>query len=280
MLILIMFVFVVSCSKDSTNDNDAVLKGAVATGQSNPISDGGTIPYIIPGANRGGNRTCAEVATYFSTPETPVLFDLCDWKRNYGDYNFDGENEWDGVFPYGLNVTVEGNFVSFLAEECFLIGEKFYKVGAVIVKGSNSANVYFYPEGTLNDAGLAAPNGNRMVSNLTFCFIECEEQPNLVVALKSYMTTDWAVTGGGPEWGYFIGYKDFIAGGSYPLYLNGELSSPAGVLEVGNFDADPLLEVRITSTNGMYFVDAYLFVGTVEYFNGAYHDFFNRSYIQ
>ena len=54
---------------------------------------------VIPGANPGGNRTCAEVASYYHTS-----FDYCDVKRNYNyvDTNGDGIGdtyEFDASFP-------------------------------------------------------------------------------------------------------------------------------------------------------------------------------------
>ena len=52
-------------------------------------------------------------------------------------------------FLHGLEVTVDGIYVSFIMEDCILMDGKYYKVGAVIVKGGNAANVYYYPDGTL-----------------------------------------------------------------------------------------------------------------------------------
>jgi len=256
---LLLVAILGSCDKDlKDKDNfgpSALKNGALSTMvESTPVSDGGITPYIIPGANNGGNRTCKEVETAFDTK-----FDFCGDKL---DYN----GSFSGQFPDGLEVTVTGGkFVAFEMDDCIKIGDHYYKVGAVIVKGSNSANVYFYPDGTLGDSGLAAPlnaSGSPAgLSNLTFCFVKCTPTPK-IIALKSYMTKDWAVSGGGVTNGYFIGCLPFVVGANYPLYLNGELSTPAGTLQIGNFDADPLLEVKITSTiANSYFTESFLYVG-------------------
>jgi hypothetical protein len=187
---LIMVALIVSCSKDATNDDDAMLKKAVATGPSAPVSYGpdglptgtdGIVPQIISGANNGGNRTCDEVAAAF--PESNPFY--CGNKIDYNNGAF------AGAFPSGLDVTVTaGKYVSFEMDDCIHFGDKFYKVGAVIVKGSNAANVYFYPDGTMGDSGLASPinaSGSPAgLSNLTFCFVECE--PPLIIAVKCVYT--------------------------------------------------------------------------------------------
>lgn len=264
-----------SCDKDmrekdnfgASAQNDAIALNAIVPGS--PVSDDGTVPYIIPGENRGGNRTCDDVAAAFNTS-----FDYSGVKL---DYN----GSFSGMFPDGLEVTVtDGKFVEFEMTDCILIGDKYYKVGAVIVKGSNDSNVYYYPGGTLGDSGLAAPvnaSGSPAgLSNLSFCFVECVQEPK-IIALKSYMTRSWAVTGGGPDNNYFIGCLPFVDGAEYTLYLNGQLATPAGTLEIGNFDQDQLKEVRITSTiSGSYFTDSYLYVGpagtcTTDYSNYPYH---------
>lgn len=181
--ILFMFAAIVSCNKDMTDDSELDLlkkaKVGAAAGkvESLPVSDGSIKPCIIPGANNGGNRTCAEVATAWELVPNPFY---CGVKIDYNAGVF------AGTFPSGLNVTVtDRKYVSFEMEDCILIGEKYYKVGAVIVKGSNAANVYYYPTGTIGDSGLASPinaSGSLAgLSNLTFCFIECEKElPELI----------------------------------------------------------------------------------------------------
>lgn len=163
-----------SCTRemDEMNDQNAEMKGKALSviteiTASSPTSELGVVPYLIPGANRGGNRTCDEVAMAFHTE-----FDLCGDKYDFG---YDGMG--NGVFFHinpALNVMMDGNYLSFDLGGCLMIEGKNYKVGAVIVKGSNHANVYWYPQGAIRDKGLAAPEAKAMVSNVTFCFIECD----------------------------------------------------------------------------------------------------------
>jgi len=155
---------------------------------------------------------------------------------------------------------------------------------AVIVKGGNNASVYYSGCGEcVENSGMIKlsapinPKNNKPygLSNITFCYNECEGQSK-IIAFKSYMTKDWAVTGGGIDNGYFIGCLPFVDGAQYTLYLNGQLSTPAGTLEIGNFDQDQLMEVRITSTiAGSYFTDSFLYVGPegtcrTDYYNYPY----------
>lgn len=174
--VMAVTVAFISCSKQSSDEELAVFnKSSVITSASTPTSYNGIVPVIISGANKGGNRSCAEVAQAFGT-----TFDLCGEKLDYGEYGFSGS------FPEGLDVTVTGNYISFNIDGCLEINGSYYKVGAVIVKGSNSANIYYYPDGSTGDSGLAAPGGNRMVSNLTFCFVSCEMPEDVIIAVKAW----------------------------------------------------------------------------------------------
>ncbi len=192
---LILATALVSCEKKPTTDLGMdpmdVMKGAkisvTVPEVSIPMSTIEEVdPWVIPGENRGGNRTCAEVADEFSIIlDKPVAFDLCGEKVDYED------DEFASGFPAGLHVWIhDGYHVAFdIGGDCLEIGGEYYKVGAVIVKGSNQANVYFYDGGTYFDMGLAAPGDKHMVSNLTFCFVSCDpqEEPPLVIALKSHL---------------------------------------------------------------------------------------------
>jgi len=75
------------------------------------------------------------------------------------DYDFDeyGNGYWAGEFPEGLSVAVDDIYVSFESNGCIKIGDGYFMVGAVIVKGSDHANVYYYEGGTIADEGLTAP---------------------------------------------------------------------------------------------------------------------------
>jgi hypothetical protein len=129
------------------------------SGESTPISDDKITPYIIPGRNPGGNRTCAEVGQAFFGDS------------NYYQYStnrIDSEEIYGGKsspLPYGLTLSTDGTYLSFSSS---------FKIGAVIVKGGPAANVYVYDPQQFSDSGLAAPinkGGRRAgLSNVTFCW--------------------------------------------------------------------------------------------------------------
>ena len=133
--------------------------------ESAPISNAGVTPFIIPGENQGGNRTCEEVA---------LAFDL-DGGFEFSSDKVDYNGSFSGAFPQGLSVSTNGTYVWFTYES------NEFCVGAVIVKGSNEANVYYYEGGIKSDYGLAAPlnaSGNPAgLSNITFCFVRCDTPP-------------------------------------------------------------------------------------------------------
>ncbi|MDF1574688.1 MAG: hypothetical protein P1P86_05800 [Bacteroidales bacterium] len=179
---LIMALVMVSCEKQDKQDLGIdALKAANASkvvvdiGDNIPTSlDQEVIPQVIPGENKGGNRTCIEVFDYFAPDAECGVDYLCGDKVDWDD---DAEG-FASSFPSGLNVSVDGIHIAFSIDGCLEINGEFYKVGAVIVKGSNAANVYFYDGGTTFDGGLAAPGDKHMVSNLTFCFVPCDlEEP-------------------------------------------------------------------------------------------------------
>lgn len=269
---LFIVTAIVSCEKETTVESQLSSMGEkkgvkiVITENipSSPISDADITPYLIPGKNNGGNRTCAEVGMAFM--DDAEYFILCGDKVDYEEGSFDGE------FPSGLNITTDGTFLSFEIDGCLEIGGGLYKVGAVIVKGSDNANVYWYPDGAMNDAGLAPPinaSGEPAgLSNLTFCFVECEEdQSDLVIAFKSQTTGEpvWTVVEGYTE--KMVDYYSFVNGFNGKVYYNGDLSQPFGNIDVGDTDGDGLLEVTIDNTdmpalNFKY--ESHLFVGTLE----------------
>ncbi len=283
-----VFIFVaaavISCSKDNRNDNgmDLVKKSkevpVLVKMPSMPMSDGdlsnpqdGTIPFIIPGANNGGNRTCADVAAAWELSPNPFL---CGDKVDYSGDDFASK------FPSWLHVTVtDGTFVSFSMDECAMIDGKYYRVGAVIVKGSSDANVYYYPEGIFSDSGLSSPvnasGAPAGLSNLTFCFIECKEElPELVIVLKTYIdapVAKWAGTNGvGSDINSLrLGYLtyDFDGGISSTLYGNASLTLPIGSLVATDYIENDIhyLEIVVTFDNKDYlFKNSHLYVGTEE----------------
>jgi hypothetical protein len=144
---------------------------AMVTGTpSTPVSTIQLItPYIIPGDNPGGNRTCEEVAAAFGLD----AFQFSSDRVNYNDGSFDAS------FPDGFTVTTNGTTVSWSfippAGKCL-------DAIAFIVKGSADANVYVYGPDIYSDAGLASPvnasGGSAGLSNLTICYSlrDCDDQ--------------------------------------------------------------------------------------------------------
>lgn len=274
-LVLVMGVAFVSCDKTDETEFDVMAKSSLSEDPSGPATPAGVAPFIIPGANNGGNRTCAEVGAFFMND--PTFFDYCGEKVDFGKFT--------GAFPEGLVVTSDGKTLSFKADECIKIGDKFYSVGAVIVKGGNAANVYFYEDGTLSDVNLTAPanaSGKPAgISNVTFCYIECDDQPKLVIAFKSYLSpSDWACTTGGPGNIDFVAYYDFKPGIVGKIYLSagtnpstGDLTKPVGNITVSDIDNNGDWEVTIDNSDlpGVLFKDAYLFVGTLAEYTGLYY---------
>lgn len=277
-VILVIMTAIISCSKDAGSDPEGIImKDAyVLNNDSRPISAGLITPVILAvDKPRGGNVSCTDVEQAFETE-----FDLCGDKLNFGNYDLDSEMEFDGSFPEWLEVTVtNGTYVSFSVNNS---GETCYKVGAVIVKGGNSANVYYYENGTNGDSGLASPvNSSSLpagLSNLTFCFYECEAPPELVVAFKSltsgpaYFVTTGAYLNSAPA------SYPLVIGASYPIYYEGNevASMIVGHLTITDSNADGYWE--ITADNfimpAVQYIRPYLYVGTAEgYLNLTYTNY-------
>jgi hypothetical protein len=279
-LVSMMALAIFSCAEQAKESEDLiheleVLKSKTILNSktvSSPVSDMDITPYLIPGANRGGNRTCAEVGYAFTGDEN--YFALCGEKI---DYNAD--DNFGNKFPTGLNVTVEGNFISFESNGCLEIGGNTYMVGAVIVKGSNQANIYFYPNGTYSDSGLAAPinrsGKSAALSNLTFCFIECEKS-ELVVALKTTLTMpdvySWSYAESGglyfPNQTSGVAYNYYTPGSEhiFPLNFGFGPYHQIGTITVNDFMENGIhyLEVIIdTEDDAWIFLKSYLYVGSL-----------------
>jgi hypothetical protein len=161
----VLFV-VAACEKESVrpgaDDASIAFRSNI---ESTPVSDGGITPYIIDGANPGGNRTCEEVAAAFG----------CTFQ--FSGYKFDCP---DGGCPPGtsgsygpITWSTDGTYVTWSSTIPVKV--------AFIVKGSNDANVYFYGCGdddcVSGDFGLASPvnQGGQQsaLSNLTICYTPC-----------------------------------------------------------------------------------------------------------
>jgi len=177
------------------------LQSAVALSGSlnEPTSDAGVTPYIIPGENQGGNRTCAEVGAAF-------FGDV-----NYFEFSSDRSNYVDGAFgpalPAGISVVTDGTYVDWAST---------FGVGAVIVKGSNDANVYVYYPQAKSDSGLAAPpnasGGPAGLSNITFCW-----NPEENGRCYKYETA-WSAGSRYNQRGNWATYSPYAAGSSKDLY--------------------------------------------------------------
>ena len=143
-------------------------KVSARIGVSSPVSfNGGITPLIIGWRKQWLKQICSESAKAWGLSNR---YFYCSDKIDYTNGKF------AGAFPKGFNVTTDGKFVSFKMTDCILIDDMYYKVGTVIIKESAAANVYYYPDGTLSDGGLASPvdaSGNPAgFSNLTFCFVK------------------------------------------------------------------------------------------------------------
>lgn len=147
-----------SCSKDSGNSFSPLTL---------PV---GTSVFV--GANNGGNVTCGEVATAAG----------CTFEETSGkiDYYGGGGGTVDGIITW----TTDGTYVNWSSTVPVRI--------AIIVKGGPNASVYFSGcEGCVQSgSGLSAPinPANQKpygLSNITFCYTLCEEEPPLdVFAIK------------------------------------------------------------------------------------------------
>lgn len=124
---------------------------------SEPVSYLGVTPYIIPGANPGGNRTCQEVGVAFWSDA--LHYQCWSAKRNY-DMDLD---EFDGGFEdISGNSDCAQDISVFVTDDTHVSFSAFpYGIGAAIIKGSNDANVYAYDYflgyQPLADSDLASP---------------------------------------------------------------------------------------------------------------------------
>ncbi|MZP55233.1 MAG: hypothetical protein GT600_07290 [Bacteroidales bacterium] len=268
--LLVMITFMFSCSKDSTEAPGVSLKSSKVSA---PVSADGITPLIIDGANNGGNRTCSEVAAVWGLRSD---YFICGDKLDFGDFDSDGSYEFNGEFPEWLDVTVtDGIYVSFTVKNSV---ENCFKVGAVIVKGSNEANIYYYRNGTLGDSGLASPTNKSGkpagLSNITFCFVEC--QP-VVLALKMRYNFD-------PESDVPVSY---VVSKGTPVFVTDNWCKKLGINYYPNITAFPVMDwysneevgiatiqpmgsnliVTVTFNEGIYPIQAtsYLYSGTLEY---------------
>ncbi|MFZ2285551.1 MAG: hypothetical protein WAV93_01050 [Bacteroidales bacterium] len=284
---VIMVAALGSCEQD---DSEILLKKGGSGSPTAVIgSDAGITPVVIAGSNNGGNITCAEVAAHFQLEEG---YFRCGEKIDYNDGKFDGE------FPDGLMVEVtDGKYVAFEMEAPLLIDGVEYIVGAVIVKGSSAANVYYYPGGSMGDSGLSSPVNSSGkpagLSNLTFCL---QKANPLVIALKTYLANPvagevitykrngWAVSGGlgvSTEYGLHMGYNyyDFNGENEFELVRAtlDAIVGPIGTIKATDYWENNIhyLEVVLDLDDESFvFDDTYLYVGSLEGYEGLWHVLF------
>jgi len=269
--VLLVLSFLSSCDKQMADEPDVSLKVAYVDYYTTPVSFNQVVPAVLAvDKPRGGNVTCTDVEQAFGGSY------ICGNK-----IDFTNEAEFEAAFPSWLNVQVDGIYVSFSIDGCGEIDGVPVKVGAVIVKGSNSASVYYYPEGSTGDSHLAAPGDKYMVSNLTFCFVECEEPEEFVVAVKAFFwpgpeiwnNPTWVTSSGAMiftpvlpwEWCSQLGVN------YYPSTSTFNLLSPFSLINVGTvtlqdayIDGVHSLIVTLTYLEGYTVDKTYLYIGSEE----------------
>jgi hypothetical protein len=197
---------------------------ALANTPSSPTSDGGVVPYIVDNPGPGGNVTCEQLG-----------YELSSERVNYDDET----GNFDADFPNGIDVTV--------TDDVFVEWSSGFPIGAVIVKGSNQANVYEYIPQALGDSGLSAPpnaSGDPAgLSNLTFCWNpshdECWQDE-----------TAWADGTRYTNRGNWATYTPYVAGSSVTLYAGQTME--AGTVAFGPV-VDGMVEITITLNEGWRF---------------------------
>ena len=141
---------------------------------SEPVSINGVTPYIIPGANPGGNRTCAEAGYAFFGNAT--YYQCWSAKRDPDDFGLGFADISGNPLCDRNDITAsnDGTYVEFTAWPD--------GVGAALIKGgSGGGNVYVYQPQSLGDAGLASPpNSNDIPAALShvdsFCWNPVQPQ--------------------------------------------------------------------------------------------------------
>ena len=270
-LALIVLSFLSSCDKQMADEPDVSLKAAYVDYYTTPISTSNVVPAVLAvDKPKGGNVSCTDVEQAFGGSY------ICGNKIDYTN-----NEDFEKAFPSWLNVKVNGIYISFDIDGCGDLNGVPVKVGAVIVKGSNSASVYYYPDGTTSDSHLAAPGDKYMVSNLTFCFVECEEPEEYVIALKSFywpgpkswMNSTWATSSGSMiftpvlsyDWCGQLGVNYYPTTSSFTLLSKTALENVGSVALTEAYpDGVHSLIVAITYLAGYTVDNSYLFVGSEE----------------
>lgn len=229
----------------------------------------------------GGNVECDQLSM--------VDANFQNLSQTTGRNNYDAAtNKFENGWPTGLEVEVmaDGSVSWALSSGYISIDGTCYKVGAAIVKGSDASNIFYYgTEGVTGDMNLFPPINSSgqpsELSNLTFCFVEveCEKQPEFVIALKTYLTTsdvnDWAnyaTSGGeGVDNNLYIGYNPYIFNSQniYPL-LYGYNHDQIGTITASDYWENNIHYLKVvidTENDDWLFATSLLYVGTLEGFN-------------
>jgi len=151
-----------------------------------------------------------------------------------------------------------------------------YPVCKIIVKAGRGA--YIFDIGGLKSGTVPYPTDldvkEKDISHITFCF---GKEPNLVIAFKGYLTSNYATTSGGPGNIDFVGYYDFVPDfKDNKIYYLADMNYPLGYIIVSNVDDDEFWEVTVNNSilSQFLFTEAYLFVGTLDdYFATHYTAF-------
>lgn len=220
---------------------------------------------------KGGNVECEQIGSVLGIENLTFPY---SFKNDFNGSNF--KIPWSELIP-GIEVRVDGNKVDWWTNGNIQIGTDCYKVGAAILKSSTWSNIYYYGSGgAIMDKGLLTYTGQAL-SNLTFCLVRCENQPQLVIAAKAYITTvgqwDWAVSGGtgSSSNSLFIGYNNYVSNTTnvYPLnymYNGGQI----GTIQASDYWENNIhyLEITLDTYSADWsFIGTYLYVGTEEGYN-------------
>jgi len=256
--IKVFFVFLIalaigSCNYEFTEDIelDAITQGKVAK------------------VFLGGNVECSQLSLVDPAFENLAL---TTGRNDFAGGTF--VNSW----PVGLEVEVmaDGSISWALTPEFDLMGDgSCYKVGAAIVKGSAASNVYYYgPDGATGDMGLFPPvnaSGTpSALSNLTFCFVECKDQPKLVISFKGYKYPEGFATSASES--SYLDFYDLELGKSYKLYYYGvyQEANLVGNLTITDNDNDHFWEINLDNTS---FYHVFIYVGPASGWNLDYEGY-------
>lgn len=243
----------VSCSKDTRESWTQLI---TPTGNSSFLTE-----------NNGGNVTCDEVAAATG----------CKFEHTSGRIDYSGGS---GGIVGPIKWSTNGTFVEWTSSVPVKI--------AVIVKGGPTANVYSdcgvckSGSGTVMLSAPINPANNKPygLSNITFCWSECPQVPKIVAfkgrIIENPFDTEkpWVVTG---PVNNFIGCVDFVPGVKYSLYFGGDATHQAGTLEIGNFDSDLALEVKVNITSSV-FTDGYLLVASAGECSVVYENYNHQKH--